>query len=383
MTSMLQRAEAVIDLAAIRRNLDVVQARAGDAPVMPVVKANGYGHGMLPIAGVARDWGATWLGVALPSEAIELRAAGDTGRVLAWLWAPGDPDVADCVAADVDLSVSSLWALVEVVSAARLLRRRARVHVKVDTGLSRNGVTLEDLPQLLDALATAQSEGVVEAVALWTHLADADLPGSPAVPGQMAAFAGAESMARSAGVDAPIRHLSNSGGLWAAPQLRRDLVRVGIAMYGLTPSAALGTAADLGLTPAMTVRARLAGVKSVPAGTSVSYGSTWTAPERTTLGLVPLGYADGMPRAAGGVVEVAVGGRRVPTVGRMAMDQFVIDLGPEPGGVSAGDLVHVFGPGDHGEPTADDWAMWSGTIGYEVVTRIGPRVPRTYQAGPS
>jgi alanine racemase len=371
------RAVAEVDLGAMRHNLMRIRDLAGDALVMAVVKANGYGHGMVEVARMARSQGAEWLGVALPSEALDLRTAGDTGPILAWLWAPGDHDVAGCVRAGVDLSVSSRWALDEVVAAARAEGRRADVHVKLDTGLSRNGVLLDDWPDLLDGLTAALEEGLIEVRAIWSHLADADLPGAATVPRQRDRFLSAVEMARGRGVVPALLHLSNSGGLFAYPDCRFDLVRVGIAMYGLTPAPVLGTAADLGLIPAMTLRARLANVKSVAAGTSVSYGSTWTTSVPTTLGLVPVGYADGVPRAAGGRAYVAVDGRRQPLVGRLAMDQFVIDLGAR-AGRAAGEDVVLFGPGTEGEPTADDWGAWVDTIGYEIVTRIGTRVPRSY-----
>ena len=220
-------------------------------------------------------------------------------------------------------------------------------------------------------------DGLVEVEGIWSHLADADTPGAPSVQRQLERYLDALEQAESVGIRPRLRHLSNSGGLWAHPELRFDLVRTGIAMYGLTPAPVLGTAADLGLVPAMSLVARLAHVKGVEPGTSVSYGGTWTADRPTALGLVPLGYADGIPRAAGNRVQVAVDGQLRPIVGRVAMDQFVIDLGdgelPH-----VGDDVHVFGPGRHGEWTADQWADTLDTIGYEIVTRIGSRVPREY-----
>jgi alanine racemase len=371
------RASAVVDRDAIRANLARIRGLAGSAEVMAVVKADAYGHGLVPVARTAREQGSAWLGVALPGEALALRASGDRGRILAWLWTPGDPGVEACVAAEVDLSVSSLWALAEVVSAARATGRTASVQVKVDTGLSRNGVGPAEWPALLEALAAATADGTIAVEAIWSHLADADLPGSSTVPAQAARFAEALAAAASAGIRPRLRHLSNSGGLWAYPELRFDLVRSGIAMYGLTPAPSLGTTRDLGLEPAMTLRAALAGVKEVEAGTSVSYGSTWTTTVPTRLGLVPLGYADGVPRTSGGRVEVTIAGRRYPAVGRLAMDQFVIDLGADDR-CAPGDDVILFGPGHHGELTADEWAACIDTIGYEVVTRIGARVPREY-----
>ncbi len=373
----MRRAAAVVDLAAIRANLDVIRGLAGNASVMAVVKADAYGHGMARVARTARRGGAEWLGVALPSEALALRAVGDEGRVLAWLWSPGDPGIPACVRAGIDLSVSSTWAVDEVVEAARRVGARARVQIKVDTGLSRNGATAEQLPAVLDRVLAAMREGLVEVEAIWSHLADGDLPGAPSVGRQLEGYLTALDAADALGIRPRLRHLANSGALWAFPELHFDLVRTGIAMYGLTPAPGLGSAADLGLTPAMSLVARLAHVKGVAPGTGVSYGGTWTATQETALGLVPLGYADGVPRAAGNRVTVAVDGRPCPIVGRVAMDQFVIDLGAHdlP---HVGDDVYVFGPGRHGEWTADEWAAALDTIGYEVVTRIGTRVPREY-----
>ncbi len=362
---------------------------------MAVVKADAYGHGLVPIARTARMHGAEWLGVALPSEALALRASGDTGPILAWLWTPGEDSIDDCVGMSIDLSVSSEWALAEVVASARRREVRARVHVKVDTGLSRNGVGPREWPALLDALARANSDGTVDIVSIWSHLADADLPGATTVSPQVDRYHDALSAATANGVHAQLRHISNSGGLFAYPELRFDLVRTGIAMYGLSPAPGLGTASDLGLEPAMTLRARLANVKSVEAGTSVSYGSTWTTPAPTRLGLVPLGYADGIPRAASGRIEVAVDGRRYPAVGRVAMDQFVIDLdsdAPAPGAE-----VVLFGPGKQGELTADEWAgrtstpsATSSSLDSELECRVSTsakhgakREPRPRAGGPS
>jgi alanine racemase len=373
----MRRAAAIVDLGAIRANLATIGRLAGNATVMAVVKADAYGHGMAPVARAARRSGIDWLGVALPSEALALRANGDQGRILAWLWSPGDPAIAACVREGIDLSVSSSWALAEVAEAARRVGARARIHIKVDTGLSRNGVAPDQLPGLLQEAMRAMIEGQVDVEGIWSHLADADSPGAASVQRQLERYLDALEQADAVGIRPRLRHLSNSGGLWAHPELRFDLVRTGIAMYGLTPAPDLGTSAELGLVPAMSLVARLAHVKGVEPGTSVSYGGTWTADRPTALGLVPLGYADGIPRAAGNRGRVAVDGELRPIVGRVAMDQFVVDLGdgelPH-----VGDDVYVFGPGRHGEWTADTWADTLDTIGYEIVTRIGSRVPREY-----
>ena len=372
---MTVRAEAVVDLDAVTHNIARVRA-ATASTLMAVVKADAYGHGIGPIAAHLRTLDVDWLGVALPEEALALRAGGDTGRILAWLTVPGSPATTACIGAGVDLGCGSAWLLREIAAAARAEGRRARVHLKVDTGLGRGGAVPAEWADLL-AEATASADAV-EVVAVWSHLASAEDLADPSAEAQARAFADALAEARAAGLDAPIAHLGNSAAALARPGLHFDMVRVGIAVYGLTPGRALGTAAELGLRPAMTLRARVAHVKRVPGGHGVSYGLTWRAPRETTLALVPLGYADGIPRSARGA-HVLIGGLVLPVVGRVAMDQVVVDAGDA--GVSAGDDVVVFGTGAAGEPTADDWGEWSGSIGYEITTRIGVRVPRRYVGG--
>ncbi|GCD95488.1 alanine racemase [Embleya hyalina] len=369
------RAEARIDLDAIRDNIAAIRARVGSAAVMSVVKSNAYGHGMVPSARAARAGGATWLGTAVVEEALALRAAGDTGRLLTWLWAPGDA-FEDAVRADVDISVSGAWALREVVAAARAAERPARVHLKADTGLGRNGCTPADWPALVDAALKAQADGTVEVVGLWSHFACADEPGHPSVPAQLGEFVAMLAHAEGRGVTPEVRHMANSPATLLLPDTHFDLVRVGLAGYGLSPVPEVGGPADFGLRPAMTLAANLAGVKRVPAGHGVSYGHAWIAPAETNLALIPTGYADGIPRHASNVGPVLVAGRRRTIVGRVAMDQFVVDLGDDE--ASAGDEAILFGPGDRGEPTAEDWAAAIGTISYEIVTRIGARVPRIH-----
>ncbi len=369
------RSEAIIDLGAIRRN--VARLRAGtSAEVMAVVKADGYGHGLVPAARAALAGGAGWLGVAFLEEAMALRAAGILAPVLSWLAVPGE-DLAAGVAADVDLSVSAPWALAEVVAAAREAGQRARVHLKVDTGLSRGGATAADWPELVTAAAKAAAADEVEVVGVWSHFAYADAPGHPTIAGQVAAFTEAVAAARRLGVDPPLRHLANSAATLTLPAAHFDLVRPGIAVYGLTPV----PPEPYGLEPAMTLRSRVALVKRVPAGAGVSYGHVHVTDRETGLALVPLGYADGVPRAGTSVGPVWLAGRRRTVAGRVCMDQFVVDVGDDP--VAAGDEVVLFGSGRAGEPTAQDWADALGTISYEIVTRVGARVPRTHVgAGP-
>lgn len=375
-------ARAVVDLGAVRGNVRSLAAHAPTAQVMAVVKADAYGHGLVPSALAALDGGATWLGTAQVPEALHLRRAGVTGaRVLAWLYAPGAP-LREAVEADVDLSVAARWALDEVVDAARLAGRTARVHLKVDTGLGRNGLAPSQLADVLAAALAAQAEGLVEVVGVWSHLAFADAPDHPVIAQQAAVFADAVALVESAGARLEVRHLANSAATLTAPALHWDLVRPGIAVYGITPVPQLGGPERFGLVPAMTLEARLATVKPVPAGSGVSYGHEHVVEHDTWLGVVPVGYSDGVPRHASGTRErlggpVQLNGRRLGVAGRVCMDQVMLDLGPDARD-AAGDRVVLWGDGRDGGPTAQDWADVAGTIAYEIVTRVGARVPRTY-----
>ena len=345
---------------------------------MAVVKADAYGHGAVPCARAAQEAGAAWLGTATPQEALALRAAGLDGRMLCWLWTPGGP-WREAVEADIDVSVSGMWALREVTEAAAAAGRPARVHLKADTGLGRAGCQPADWPELVAAARTAERAGTVRVTGLWSHFACADEPGHPSITAQLDTFRDMVAYAEKAGVEPEVRHIANSPATLTVPESHFDLVRTGIAMYGISPSPELGTSADFGLRPVMTLAASVALVKHVPAGHGISYGHHYTTPRETTLGLVPLGYADGIPRHASGRGPVLVGGVRRTIAGRVAMDQFVVDLdGDEP---EAGSEAVLFGPGDRGEPSAEDWAEAAGTIAYEIVTRIGGRVPRVHLGG--
>jgi alanine racemase len=373
-------ASALIDLDAFVANIEALRAHVTPAAVMVVVKADAYGHGMIECARVAREAGADWLGVATPEEALELRAAGDRGRLLAWLYGP-DTDLGPLVAADVDVSAQSPEQIARIVAGAGIAERRARVHLKIDTGLSRNGATAEDWPAVCRAARHGEQVGALEVVGVWSHLAAADEPGATSVADQRNAYEIANRVAFDAGLTPSVRHLSNSAGALLWPQARYDLVRIGIAAYGIDPDPGVAARAGVRLRPVMRLRAQLANVKVVGAGIGVSYGHTWHAGVATTLGLVPLGYGDGIPRHAGNTAEVAWRGGRAAVRGRICMDQFVIELGDAGTRAEVGEEVTLFGSGDHGEPTAADWAAWCGTIGYEIVTRIGARVPRIYHRG--
>jgi alanine racemase len=295
--------------------------------------------------------------------------------VLAWLVAPGLP-LADAVVRDVDLSASSLGLLEEIVDAARIADRPARVHLKLDTGLSRGGATPTEWPVLCEAAAKAQQVGLVDVVGVWSHFVHADVPDHPTNEAQIKVFRDGLAVARQSGINPRYRHFANSAATLTRPDAHFDLVRPGIAVYGLSPV----PGRDFGLRPAMTVRARVLLTKRVGAGQGVSYGHTYLTPVETTLALLPLGYADGIPRAASNAAPIRLAGANRPIAGRVCMDQVVLDCADAP--VEAGDVAVLFGPGDGGEPTADDWASAIGTINYEIVTRMGStRVPRVYDGG--
>ncbi|MGY1807187.1 alanine racemase [Blastococcus sp. SYSU D00669] len=366
------RAEVVVDLDAIAANTAVLRAKV-DRPLMAVVKADGYGHGMLPAARAALAGGADMLGVAVVEEALRLRAGGVTAPLLAWLNGPGE-DFAAALAADVEVSVNATWGLDEVVAAARATGRPARLHLFVDTGLSREGATVQEWPGLVAAAARAQADGEVEVVGLWSHMAYADAPRHPTIGRQVLVFEEAVAIARAAGLTDARRHLANSAATVALPETWYDMVRPGIAIYGLDPLG--GDPAAHGLRPAMTVQARVALTKRVPAGAGVSYGHAYSTAAETTLALVPVGYADGVPRAAGNRAPVLAAGARRTIAGRVCMDQFVLDVGDDP--IAPGERVVLWGPGTAGEPTAQDWADVLDTIHYELVTRVGGRFTRRH-----
>jgi alanine racemase len=355
-------AEAVVDLAAIAANVALCGKRAAGAEVMAVVKA--------------RAGGASWLGVAQLSEALALRAGGDHGRLLSWLLVPGD-DLESAVAADIDLNASYPGGLTDIAAAAEATGRTARVHLKVDTGLSRGGATAWD--ELIRHALPLQAAGAIELVGIWTHLAWADDPEHPTTGEQIDRFDAAVASAQRLGARAHVLHVANSAATLTTPRANYDLVRPGLAVYGLNPVPQLPhVGADL--RPAMNLNGRVALVKTVPAGAGISYGHQYRSKRASTVALVPLGYADGIPRSASNRGPVQVSGRRHLVAGRVCMDQFVIDLGDRPdlAGIKPGSLVQIFGSGAAGEPTAQDWAEAADTISYEIVTRIGARVPRRY-----
>ena len=373
--STCARAEIVVDLDAVRHNVRTLKERVEGRALMAVVKADGYGHGMLEVARAARAAGADWLGVAVLEEALALRSDGDTGRILTWLAVPGE-DFRPVIEADIDITAYTVAELDEIRAAAAAVGITARVQLKIDTGLSRGGSAQEDWPDLVAAAVAAEAAGEARVTGIWSHFACSDEPEHPANDAQEAVFRWALDLAERSGLRPEVRHLSNSAGALTRRSSWFDLVRCGIAVYGLTPMPEVASSADLGLVPAMTVQGRFAVVKGVRAGSGVSYGHTYLTAHDTTVGVVPMGYGDGIPREGSSKAPVLAAGRVRPIAGRVCMDQFVLDLGGDD--AAAGDPVVLFGPGLHGEPTAQDWADACGTISYEIVTRIGGRMQRRY-----
>ena len=397
---------AAVDLAAIRHNLGVLRAAAPGALQLATVKANAYGHGLLPVARAALDGGADWLGVAQLAEAFTLRRGLDEAGVaradspiLAWI-STSSSDFAAAIEADIDLSVSWTWVLADICAAARAVGRPARVHVKIDTGMSRAGSTLADLPALASALRMAADDGLVDVVGAWSHMSRADdlsEAGNASTASHVRIFEEGLAILADAGVTPRIRHLSATSGILWHPEAHYDMVRAGIGLYGLSPDPAVATADELGLIPALELSAPLTSVKVIEEGTPASYGGTWVAPTRRWVGLVPLGYGDGILRAASNrarvVIHTASGPFNAPLIGRVCMDQFMVDLGPaegSPGTPTArsgqapavpGDIATLFGSGIGGEALADDWAQAAGTINYEIVTHLGAHIPRIYRDG--
>ncbi|NLJ53823.1 MAG: alanine racemase [Intrasporangiaceae bacterium] len=371
-----------VDLDAVAGNVAALRDRVAGADVMAVVKADAYGHGLIPAARAALRGGAAALGVAQLGEAVAARDAGIDAPMLTWLYSPG-ADVAGALSRGIEVTVSSQWQLDSVVDAARESGATAPIHLKVDTGLARGGALLDDAGSsawhdLVAAVAPLAAEGVIRVEGMWQHFVYADAPEHPTVRGQQKTFHEAVRIAERTGIHPGRLHIANSAATLTNPSAYLDMVRPGLAVYGLSPVPDLGRPEDYGLREAMRLTARLSLVKRVKAGQGVSYGHTWHADRDTVIGLVPMGYADGIPRSAGnlGPIQVA-GGPHTPLAGRVCMDQIMVDLGPDFAG-SAGDEVVIFGRGGDGEPTAQDWAEAAGTINYEIVTRLAPRATRRY-----
>jgi len=367
-----RRAEIVVDLDAIADNVAALKTRAR-RPLMAVVKADGYGHGLVPSAVAAIRGGADMLGVTVIEEALYLREAGVAVPILAWLTGSGE-NLTEALTHEISLSAASIWMLDEIADASQACGQVAQVHLKVDTGLSRGGAHLSDWPDLVAAAASAQDVGHLRVAGIWTHFAYADSPGHPTITGQLADFDDAVQIAARDGLGEAPKHVANSAATLTLPDAYYDMVRPGIAVYGLDPMG--GDPAAYGLRPAMTVQAAVTLVKRVPAGSGVSYGHEYTTTRPSTLAQIPVGYADGIPRNATNVGPVWLAGARRAIAGRVCMDQFVVDVGDDP--VQAGEMAILWGPGTAGEPTAQEWATALDTIHYELVSRVGGRMVRRY-----
>lgn len=363
------RPTLIADLAAVAANTRDIAAHASGAAVLAVVKADGFGHGAAEVARTALAAGATRLGVTSIDEALALRAAGLDVPILSWL-NPVDADFGAALATGVDVAVPSREHLDAVVAAGP----GTRVHLHLDTGMARDGAPPAEWAQLCRAARLAEQRGQLRVDGVMGHLACADVPADRSNATGRTRFAWGVEVARATGLRPAHRHLAATAATLTDPRTHHTLVRVGAGLFGIDPS---GT---VRLRPALTLTAPVVVVRRVRAGTPVGYGHTWTAPTATHLGLLPLGYADGLPRSASGRAEVFVRGRRRRVVGTISMDQAVVDLGDD--AVSPGEVAMVFGPGsgsgseDDGAPTAAEWAAWAGTIEHEIVTGIGHRVAR-------
>ena len=376
------RAEAIIDLGAIASNIKHLMAISGK-PALAVVKADAYGHGLVPVAKQALDAGATWLGVALLEEAIALRENGITAPIIAWL-TPISDDFESAVRNEIDIAVPSLEHLHRIIDSGVNVGKTPRIHLEVDTGMSRGGALLE-WSELIEAAANAQASGKLKIIGIWSHFARADEPGNDFNRVQRERFIAAVAEAKSVGIKPEIIHLSNSAATINDSESHFDLVRLGISMYGLSPDVeTMGSSTKLNLKPALTLRAKIHLIKEVPAGSQVGYGGTAITKVDTKLAIIAMGYADGVPRNANAQVGVLIGNKMSPIIGRVSMDQFVVDLGKE-SQARAGDWAYLIGS-EKGHSytsdsyyTADSWAAACGTINYEIVTRLGPRVKRIYR----
>mgnify|MGYP000703888694 FL=1 len=379
---MENRAEVLIDLGAIRENIKYLMAKSGK-PALAVVKADGYGHGLLPVAKSALSAGASWLGVALLEEAKALKQGGINAPIIAWL-TPVTDDFASAISEDIDIAIPSLAHLEAITSAARSLGKCARIHLEVDTGMSRGGA-LNEWSELVSSAKAYQDSGLIKVIGIWSHFARADEAGHEFNNKQLENFKSAVAEAKSVGITPEVIHLSNSAAAINDADSHFDLLRLGIAIYGLSPDFShMGSSEKLNLKPAMSIRARIHLVKDIPAGSQVGYGGSAITKVDTKLGVIAMGYSDGIPRNANSEAGVLVGNKRAPIIGRVSMDQFVVDLGRD-SSAKAGDWAYIIGsnPSDSytsaSSYTADSWASASATINYEIVTRIAARVKRIYQ----
>ena len=371
----MSRARAEINLAAIAENLKFIKSKSS-AQVLAVVKADAYGHGLINVAKAAEKAGADWIGTALLEEGIALRNNGITKPIISWLTPIGE-DFKTAINLDIDLSVSSIELLNEIILVGKSINTVPRVHIEIDTGMNRGGFG-DDWGLLLPEIVKAVKANEIKAIGIWSHFARADEPNEAMNKTQLDVFEQKVKKLNEAGVSPEFIHIANSAASLSNEAAHKNIIRWGIGLYGLSPDVLnMGDSKSLGLKPAMKLFAKLQLVKAVKAGQSVGYGGTAITKSDTKLGVVTLGYADGVPRNANNSAGIYVAGKRAPIIGRVSMDQFVVDLGTD-SSAKTGDEVIVFGDGSQGEYTIDEWAKACGTINYEIVTRIGVRVPRIY-----
>lgn len=371
----MSRASAEINLSAITQNFKSIKSRTS-AAVLAVVKADAYGHGLIPVSKALEEAGADWFGTALLEEAINLRKSGILTPIISWLTPLGE-DFKSAIDLDIDLGIPSIDLLNEVIKAASLTGKTARIHLEIDTGMSRGGV-LSEWDQLIKSVLVGVNLKQLKVIGIWSHFARADEPDELMNQEQLSLFEEKVNQAKAAGIDAQFIHIANSAALFTNKSSHKNIIRSGIALFGLSPDIkTIGDSSSLGLKPAMKLKAKLNLVKEVKAGSSVGYGGTAVLKSDTKLGVVALGYADGIPRSTNNLAGVFVDKKRAPIIGRVSMDQFVVDLGIT-STAKTGDEVIVFGDGSSGEYTVDEWAKAANTINYEIITRIGPRVPRIY-----
>ena len=371
----MSRASAEINLSAITQNFKSIKSRT-TADVLAVVKADAYGHGLIPVSKALEEAGANWFGTALLEEAINLRKAGILKPIISWLTPLGE-DFKSAIDLDIDLGIPSIDLLDEVIKAASLTGKTARIHLEIDTGMSRGGV-LSEWDQLIKSVLVGVNLKQLKVIGIWSHFARADEPDELMNQEQLSLFEEKVNQAKAAGIDAQFIHIANSAALFTNKIAHKNIIRSGIALFGLSPDIkTIGDSSSLGLKPAMKLKAKLNLVKEVKAGSSVGYGGTAVIKSDTKLGVVAIGYADGIPRSTNNLAGVFVDKKRAPIIGRVSMDQFVVDLGIT-STAKTGDEVIVFGDGSNGEYTVDEWAKAANTINYEIITRIGPRVPRIY-----
>ena len=371
----MSRASAEINLSAITQNFKLIKSRT-TADVLAVVKADAYGHGLIPVSKALEEAGADWFGTALLEEAINLRKAGILKPIISWLTPLGE-DFKSAIDLDIDLGIPSIDLLDEVIKAASLTGKAARIHLEIDTGMSRGGV-LSEWDQLIKSVLVGVNLKQLKVIGIWSHFARADEPAELMNQEQLSLFEEKVNQAKTAGIDAQFIHIANSAALFTNKSTHKNIIRSGIALFGLSPDIkTIGDSSSLGLKPAMKLKAKLNLVKEVKAGSSVGYGGTAVLKSDTKLGVITLGYADGIPRNTNNLAGVFVDKKRAPMIGRVSMDQFVVDLGIT-SNAKTGDEVIVFGDGSGDEYTVDEWAKAANTINYEIITRIGPRVPRIY-----